>query len=168
MGAAPRMYHGRRSISSSSSSNIFDAVAGGLDFEGARNLENRNAFHAKTSIYPLGVLKTSRLVPRPGPPTLPMPGFWFPRGGLKSPKTRKKLIFWASVFWSKFRPLAGTPKIDVSCVLGGSRGAREYRFGVIFGVFLGLFGLVFLDVFLLRFLDVFPLIFAILQWLIRC
>ena len=142
-------------------------MAGGLDFKDARNLENRNASHAKTSIYPLGVLKTSSLAPRAEPPTLPVPGFWFPRGGIKSLKTRKKTIFWASVFWSKFRPLAGTPKIDVSGVPGGSRGAREYRFGVILGVFGGLSGLVFLDVFLLRFLDAFSSIFAILRLLLR-
>ena len=73
--------------------SIFDAVAGGLDFEGARKHENRNTSHAKTSIYPLQVLKTSSLEGSREPPTLPVPGFWFPRGALKSPKTRKKSVF---------------------------------------------------------------------------
>ena len=41
-----------------------------------QNLENPSMSHAKTSIYPLRVLKTSRRVPRPESPTLRVSDFW--------------------------------------------------------------------------------------------
>ena len=68
-------------------------MAGGLDFKDARNLENRNASHAKTSISPLRVLKTSSLETRQKPPTLPVPGFRFPRGGPKIAQDAEKTDF---------------------------------------------------------------------------
>ena len=147
--------------------SIFDAVSGGWNFQDGRNPENRNAFHAKTSILLLQVLKTPRLGARGSHQPPWRCGVLVFQGGLKPPKTRKKIVFFAAIFWSKFRLPAGTPKIDVFCVPGRLRRARDSYFEWIFRDFWDLAGCVSLHGGVTRFSDVFSSILPVPRLLLR-
>ena len=119
--------------------SIFDAVTGPLQSRRPRKRENCNTSHAKTSIYLLQVLKTSRRRTRAEPPTLPMSELWVPGGGPNAPrdaprtqknlkKRRPKIVYFSSAFSNRFFLLLG-PILEPKMEPKSTKITKKHMFG---------------------------------------
>ena len=109
--------------------SIFDAVSGGWNFQDGRNPENRNAFHAKTSILLLEVLKTPSLGARPSYQPPWRSGVLVFQGGPKAAQDVEKNRFLPPFFGRNFDSRPEPENSSFSAPRGGSGGPGSYILG---------------------------------------